>query len=113
MRCGNWIGVLAAAGLPVSANAQTVLVQIHGAQGGSQLGASIARLSDIDGDGVPELAIGSIGDLTITVVSGATGKTLYSVSSGVWANFGERARAIGDADGDGLIDFIAPSWTEK
>ncbi len=113
MKCGKWIGALAVAGLSVSASAQNVLVQIHGAQSGSRLGASIARLSDIDGDGVPELAIGSMGDLKIAVVSGATGKTLYSVSSGVWSNFGERVRAIGDADGDGLIDFIAPSWTEN
>ncbi|MCC6408009.1 MAG: hypothetical protein IT453_12675 [Planctomycetes bacterium] len=104
--------LLALASLATAATAQTVLVQLHGQQAGSGLGASIAALSDLDGDGVPEVALGTRGE-AVHVVSGANGAPRYSVGAGVHYTFGERVRAVGDCDGDGACDFIVPTWQEN
>ena len=84
-------------------------------------GAAIANLGDVDGDAVPDHAIGepySDGngnfalDGVVHVHSGATGTRLYSVQTvGVERyGFGTSLRGVGDWTGDGLGDFAA--WNE-
>ncbi len=59
-----------------------------GTQSGDGFGATIASLADVDGDGVPDLAVGSLGAATgdsvvaagVTVFSGGTGAVLRSMT---------------------------------
>jgi hypothetical protein len=113
MHLDRWICALAIAASAAMARAQHVLARVDGSQNFGQLGASIAMLDDLDGDGVAELAIGAPGTQSVVVVSGATGAMLYAVVAGGYGDFGRRVRAIGDCDGDGLADFIVPSWREN
>lgn len=77
-------------------------------------GHSVAGLGDVDGDGVPDQAIGEMGNDTFGyntgaayVFSGATGAMLQSWI-GVAGNsrFGERMANLGDIDGDGRDDLV-------
>ncbi len=64
---------------------------------GSQQGGSFARLGDLNGDGVDDLAVGSATGNAVRLVSGATGATLSSFSGpsgSIW--FGSQVGAIDD-----------------
>lgn len=78
---------------------------------GEHLAGPLAFLDDMDGDGTPDLAIGSPWYGTnyqgrIVIVSGATGQTLWE-KHGKHANstLGEYLGRIGDIDGDGRSEF--------
>jgi len=72
-------------------------------------GGALARLGDVDGDGVDDLVVGQIGsqDENAWLVSGATGALLGGVAGpGVGdPEFGWSVAATGDLDGDGRPDF--------
>ncbi len=87
---------------------------------GGQLGRSLAHVGDIDGDGVPDLAIGAPGQDGVEEDAGALWLVPTSAPSGDvadlalgWvlgpegeASFGWSVSATGDADGDGLDDLV-------
>ena len=81
---------------------------------GDQLGIAVGAAGDFDRDGVPDVWAGSLigiqsGGAYIDVFSGATGKTLRTM---VCRDAHQtRAAAIGDADGDGLPEFISVGST--
>jgi hypothetical protein len=94
-----------------------------GEAGSDRSGSSIAALGDVDGDGLPDLAIGAPrndagGDDAgaVYVILGATamGATAFPLSSAnavlrgveVEGRFGDRLVAAGDVDGDGLGDLL-------
>jgi len=77
--------------------------------GGSNHG--LCLLDDIDGDDVPDLAVGSwtAGD-QVKALSGATGAPLWSFDNGSY-EYIMRLVTISDADGDAFPDIAIGSWS--
>jgi hypothetical protein len=91
---------------------------------GSGLGSSIAALGDLDGDGLPEVAIGQDPEFDKGIEAGRSVFLVSLGSGGVvrWARrihdrqdgfsegyswFGESVAGLGDVDGDGVPDLAA------
>jgi len=94
------------------------LLETFGSTAGERYGSAVCGVRDLDGDDVPELAVGSprhdAGGANagrVSVVSGAAGTLLISIN-------GERAgtRFGGSISGSftknslGLVDMIAGAW---
>jgi len=79
-----------------------------GSETGSRFGQSVAGLDDLDGDGVPDVAVGAPfeGDSGVLhVLSGADGSELFQASGGsLGAQFGWSVADAGDVDDDGIGD---------
>jgi hypothetical protein len=78
-------------------------------------GSAVAGAGDVDGDGRPDLIVGSPGDNntglsasgSARVISGATGATLHTFNGLAAADgFGGAVAGAGDVDGDGRADLI-------
>ena len=118
----GWVGVVHG---PVTAGEHASAAGLPAVLGGD-VGAALQRLSDIDSDGLPDLAIGApgmtrgsdalgavlllSGDTTGELDAAAVETVLWGVESG--AGFGAAVGA-GDFDGDGVEDVAigAPSST--
>ena len=77
-------------------------------QAGANFGAAVVRMGDVNGDGVPDLAVGAPGQGAVFLFSGADGsrlRTLRDPSPQAGANFGATLVGMGDVDGDGVPDF--------
>ncbi len=93
----------------------SVFYTIYGAAAVDHFGWSLARLGDLNGDGIGELVVGSPDNDfqaqdagALRVASGANGATLFSVYGFVpGAGLGASVCAAGDLDGDGRADFHA------
>ena len=72
-------------------------------------GSSLARLSDLDGDGVDDLLVGASNQVPAAtrVLSGASGALLFTVPApaGASVTFGYAVARLGDLDGDTVEDF--------
>lgn len=100
----------------VSGRTGRVLRRIEGESLGDGLGVSVARLADLDEDGVAELvcsampACSDAGRETraghVLVISGRTGDVLRYFGG---PSFGAVARAVGDLDGDRYEDLVVAS----
>jgi hypothetical protein len=91
------------------------ILSVRGPATGSRFGASVAVLGDINGDRVPDIVVGSPGATVgsqpeagaVSVISGATGQTLLSVTNLVPGpvHLGSAVAGIGDVNGDSVPDF--------
>ncbi len=95
------------------ARTQTILYRFDGVQAGEILGAVVASLEDLDGDGVPEIGVsaplassGSFPSGRVVVYSGASGAQLFQIDpidprGMCWA-----MASAGDLDGDGTPEIL-------
>ncbi len=106
----------------ISGRTGTVLWYALAAQPLDRLGASVATLGDLDGDGVDDLGVGAPQDPLIgiggtgyvRVYSGATGLPLGQLQGqNPGDRFGWDLLSLGDCNGDGVPDFAvsAPQTT--
>lgn len=82
-----------------------------GSAADDRFGASVARLADIDNDGVAEILVGAVefnsGAGRVEVRSGATGAKLFQVSEGDPGDqFGTSVASAGRVDNDNFEDFL-------
>jgi len=93
-----------------------VLRTFHGTRVTDGFGLTLEGLGDVDGDGVPDFAVGSLGVETddgpaggsrIELLSGKSGKLLYASLCWISGFYGpdRPALRLGDVNGDGHTDF--------
>jgi FG-GAP repeat len=83
---------------------QTLLV-LTGSAPNAHLGAVVGSAGDADGDGRGDFVAGS--ENLLTVVSGATGRVLYTIPADQPGDFTQAtAFAVNDVDGDGRADIV-------
>src|SRR5262245_45521865 len=85
----------------------SLLHVIEGRRGGS-LGFSVAGIGDVNGDAVPDYAVGEPGAPNggVWIVSGANHQVIRTVTSIAGALFGYDINSAGDVDNDGSGDVI-------
>lgn len=76
--------------------------------GKEALGQGLNALGDIDGDGVPDLGVGTGAVDDAIILSGADGARLHEWTSDrlLLDQFVVETEAIGDANGDGVLDIV-------
>jgi len=91
-----------------------LVYSLAGVSSGDHFGWTVTGLGDVDGDLVPDFAVGAIDDDnqaassgTVRVVSGATGSELYTLE-GTRTNelFGSALAGMPDIDGDGHGELV-------
>jgi FG-GAP repeat protein len=92
----------------------TLLRSFDGVSDSGALGGALARLADMDGDGVAELLVGAPGEDngagmkgSVYVYSGASGTLLQKLTASGTRSFGAAVADVGDVDGDGVNDIGA------
>ncbi|MBK7875104.1 MAG: VCBS repeat-containing protein [Planctomycetes bacterium] len=91
--------------------AGAVLWQLASPAPATSFGHALARLRDVDGDGVDELAIAfmhSVSTGRVLVVSGVSGAVLTTISppAGATSSFARAIANAGDVDQDGVEDLL-------
>jgi hypothetical protein len=116
-------GSLAGAVFILSGRTGAILRTLYGGQPGYGFGfgTSVAALGDVDHDGVPDFAVGSLWTYVdgttfgnALVFSGQTGARIYTlVTSQGMGGIGTMVAGPGDADGDGVPDILVGEAFEE
>ncbi len=106
--------LLLLAAAPAALRGQDRLAWIQGRRG-DLLGTSITALGDLDGDGVPDWAVGAVQAFVsgrpspgyVQIVSGRTGEALRTLEGASdHDDFGVALAGVGDVDRDGHADLL-------
>ena len=92
----------------------SVLHSTFGDSSGDQLGSSVSRVGDVNGDGIGDLITGAIGDDdhgsnsgSARLINGSDGSSLNTfLGDAELDQFGRRVSGAGDVNGDGLADLV-------
>ena len=81
--------------------------RVDGATAGARLGASVASVGDVTGDGVAEIVAGAPGEDTVHVLEWGPSPFVTSISGAVpGERYGIAVGSAGDVNGDGVRDLI-------
>jgi len=106
--------LLVGAALASRGEAQSVVHTFVGNMGGDKLGLGVSGCGDVDGDGVPDIAVGAIQDGIpaagpgyVRIHSGSDGSLIRQIDGNVTGDvFGTSIDDAGDCNGDGIPDLI-------
>ena len=101
-----------------SGHAGTPIYTLNGSSPSAWLGYSVAGVGDVNGDSIPDIAIGAVeldlngpGNGKVYVVSGNDGTPIWVLSGDSPGDvFGSNVAATGDLNGDGFADFMVAAW---
>lgn len=99
----------------ISSKDGSFLWTVAGSEGTRRFGTTIARIGDVDGDGLADLVVGAAGPSEAVWAPGAilglsarTGEWLFeAVEEGPLVSIGSSLASAGDLDSDGLDDALA------
>ena len=90
----------------------SVLARFVGLSAFGYFGSAIAPAGDVDGDGFPDVAVGSSYEETVTVFDVGSGQELWVAQGPPTSTFGWDLANIGDIDGNGLSELAAAGLSE-